>query len=120
MRKVLTLVLLSSISLSGATWADSHSEKEGKHHKRASPEKKVERMTEKLSLTQEQADAILKIMQARHEQAEDIRAQMKAQNMAAQGEIKQLLNAEQQAKYSKMHKNKKQHDGKKRPDCDDD
>jgi Spy/CpxP family protein refolding chaperone len=120
MKTILKLALISSLAIGSATWADSHKHKEGKEHKRPSPEQRVEKMTKKLSLSQEQADEILKVMQAHQKEAEVRRAENKARRMAAQEEIQQILTDEQQAKYSKMHDKMKNKKGMKHGDCDHD
>jgi periplasmic protein CpxP/Spy len=94
--RILGLCMLTvALSLSGgAVWAGDH----GKGH---DPEYYLEKLTEKLSLTQEQQDKILPIMEEKHQKMKDMREQ-------AMGQIEALLTPEQQEKWKTMLEERKQ------------
>jgi len=80
----------------GAVWADGDD-----HGYKHDPKSKIERMTKKLDLTQEQQDKILPILQDKHQKMEALHNQMKEVRQKAMSQIEALLNPEQQEKFRK-------------------
>ena len=121
MKKLMALVLVAGVSVGGEAFASSHKDKEHDHHKYANPEMKVEKMAEKLSLTEEQKAEILSIMQAQHAQMEKMREAMRDSRTKTHDQIDQVLSEEQRKKYQKMRDKKyKDKHGKGHDDCYDD
>lgn len=120
MKRLIALVLAVGVSAGGSVFASSHKDKDYEHRKFANPEMKVERMAEKLSLTEEQQAEVLRIMETQHEQRKQMREAMRESRKKTHDDIKQLLNDEQLKKYQKMLKKKyKDMKDRRHEECDD-
>ncbi len=90
----------------------------GGHGYKYDPKSKLDHMTKKLDLTQEQQDKILPILQDKHQKMEALHNQMKEVRENAMSQIEAQLNPEQQEKYrkakeereAKMKEYKEKHD----------
>lgn len=97
-------MLTAAFSISGAAaWADK--DDKGYGH---DPKAHLEKLTEKLSLTQEQQDKILPIIEEKHQKMEDLFKQMKEIRHEAMGKIEAELNPEQQEKWKDMQEKRKE------------
>ena len=103
--RILGLCMLTvALSLSGAVaWAD-----EGDKGYRHDPKSSLENLTKKLSLTQEQQDKILPIIEEKHQKMEALHEQMKEMRQQAMGKIETELTPEQQEKWKKMQEERKE------------
>ncbi|KZY68918.1 hypothetical protein A3742_08885 [Oleiphilus sp. HI0071] len=129
MNKFKILVLTAIVSVSGAANAGSHKHDGDMHHKHG-PAMKVEKMAEKLSLTEKQKSEILGLMEAQHAQMKKMREAMRESRKQTHEQIEQILNDEQRAQFQAMHDKKhKKMKGKKHGEndhheryehCDDD
>jgi|GEM_PF-1630827 len=114
---IVTALTLTAGALSGVAYA----------HKSKSPERAVERMTERLNLSEEQQGQIKEIFEQRMQAHKNMKENMTAEQrkemyksggreaMKAQMEsqIKALLNADQVALFDQMHGEKEQKNGPK-------
>lgn len=102
--RLMVASLLSSALVFGiaAAWADG-----GGHGYKHDPKSKIERMTKKLDLTQEQQDKILPILQDKHEKMEALHNQMKEVRQNAMSQVEAQLTPEQQEKYRKAKEERK-------------
>lgn len=99
-----TLLLICALSLFGAAaWADG--DDHGYGH---DPKSHLEKLTKKLSLTQEQQDKILPIIEDKHQKMEALHAQMKEIRQQAMGKIEAELTPEQQAKWKEMQEERQE------------
>ena len=87
----------------GAVWAGGD-----RHGYKHDPKSKIERMTKKLDLTQEQQDKILPILEDKHQKMEALHNQMKEVRQNAMSQIEAQLNPEQQEKYRKAKEERKE------------
>ena len=87
----------------GAAWAGG-----GGHGYKHDPKSVLERMTEKLDLTQEQQDKILPILEDKHEKMEALHNQMKEMRQNAMSQIEAQLTPEQQEKFRKAREERKE------------
>lgn len=98
-RKLVVLTALSMALLSGAAMADGHGDK-SKHdkmqHKGDRSEMMVERMTERLGLSDQQAVDIKSLMERHHNGSKEIREAQRSQFEAEMGAI---LTPEQKAMF---------------------
>jgi Spy/CpxP family protein refolding chaperone len=103
--RILGLCMLTvALSLSGAVaWAD-----EGGKGYSHDPKSYLEKLTKKLSLTQEQQDKILPIIEEKHQKMEALHEQMKEMRQQAMGKIETELTPEQQEKWKKMQEERKE------------
>lgn len=120
---ILSCLLMFSLAGAGTAWAC------GGKHKKFDVEKRVEKMTEKLDLTQQQVPQVRSIMQEKqqamkslHDQAktmrgegadrETIKSSLKNDRMAiyerTKGQMQSVLTAEQFAKFESMKKQRKE------------
>ncbi|GJL59162.1 MAG: hypothetical protein NPIRA03_20190 [Nitrospirales bacterium] len=111
---LLTVVL----SLSGATaWADGDG-----HGYSHDPKSKLEKLTKKLDLTEEQQAKILPIIEEKHQKMEGLHQQMKEMRKQAMAKIEAELTPDQQAKWKEMqekrHEKMKKYKEKHGKDCD--
>lgn len=112
---IVTALTLTAGALSGVAYA----------HKSKSPERAVERMTERLNLSEEQQGQIKELYEQRMQEHKSMKENMTAEQrkemyksggreaMKAQMEsqIKALLNADQVALFDQMHADKDHKDG---------
>lgn len=96
--------LLSSTMVFGiaASWAGGDG-----HGYKHDPQSRLERMTKKFDLTQEQQDKILPILQDKHQKMEALHNQMKEVRQNAMSQIEAQLNPEQLEKYRKAREERK-------------
>jgi len=103
-RMMALFMLAVALSLSGAAaWADE--DDKGYSH---DPKSRLEKLTKKLSLTQEQQDKILPIIEEKHQKMEALHEQMKEMRQAAMGKIEAELTPEQQAKWKEMQEERQE------------
>ena len=86
-----------------AAWADGDG-----HGYGHDPKSRLERMTKKLDLTQEQQDKILPILEDKHQKMEALHNQMKEMRQNAMSQIEAQLNPEQQEKFRKAREERKE------------
>ena len=86
----------------GGAWAGG-----GGHGYTHDPKSKLERMTKKLDLTQEQQDKILPILEDKHQKMEALHNQMKEMRQNAISQIEAQLTPEQQEKFQKSREDRK-------------
>jgi Spy/CpxP family protein refolding chaperone len=86
----------------GAAWAGGDG-----HGYKHDPKSKLERMTKKLDLTQEQQGKILPILEDKHQKMEALHNQMKEMRQNAMSQIEAQLNPEQQEKFRKAREERK-------------
>ena len=86
----------------GAAWAGGDG-----HGYKHDPQSRLEKMTKKLDLTQEQQDKILPILQDKHEKMEALHKQMKEMRQNAMSQIEAQLTPEQQEKFQKSREERK-------------
>jgi Spy/CpxP family protein refolding chaperone len=86
----------------GAAWAGGDG-----HGYKHDPKSKLERMTKKLDLTQEQQGKILPILEDKHQKMEALHNQMKEVRQNAMSQIEAQLNPEQQEKFRKAREERK-------------
>lgn len=97
-------MLTMAFSFSGAAaWADK--DHKGYGH---DPKAHLEKLTEKLSLTQEQQDKILPIIEEKHQKMGDLFKQMKEIRHQAMEKIEAELTPEQQEKWQDMQEKRKE------------
>ncbi len=77
-------------------WVEADSRKA-----RHDPNSKLEKMTKRLGLTEEQRSAILPILEEKHQKMQALHEQMKATRQQASEKIEAVLTPEQQVKYKK-------------------
>lgn len=103
-RIIVSGLLSSALVLSmGTAWADGSG-----HGYKHDPQSRLERMTKKLDLTQEQQDKILPILQGKHQKMEALHNQMKDIRKNAMSQIEAQLTAEQQEKFQKAREKRKE------------
>ncbi len=73
----------------------------GKSHHRHTPAEKLDKLTKKLSLTDEQRAAILPILEDKHQKMEALHNQMKEVRQNAMAQVEAQLSPEQQEKFKK-------------------
>ena len=100
---VSSLVSTAMVLGVGAAWAGG-----GGHGYKHNPKSKLERMTKKLDLTQEQQDKILPILEDKHQKMEALHNQMKEVRQNAMSQIEAQLNPEQQEKFRKAREERKE------------
>ena len=105
MARLLGACLLGSslIVSAGAAWAGG-----GGHGHKHDPQSKLERMTKKLDLTQEQQNTILPILQDKHQKMEALHSQMKEVRKNARSQVEAQLTPEQLEKFKKAREERKQ------------
>ncbi len=86
----------------GSAWAGG-----GGHGHKHDPQSKMERMTKKLDLTQEQQDKILPILQDKHHKMEALHNQMKDVRQDAMSQVEAQLTPEQLEKFRKAKEERK-------------
>lgn len=86
----------------GSAWAGG-----GGHGHKHDPQSKMERMTKKLALTQEQQNNILPILQSKHEKMEALHNQMKEVRENAMSQVEAQLTPEQLEKFKKAKEERK-------------
>lgn len=86
----------------GSAWAGG-----GGHGHKHDPQSKIERMTKKLDLTQEQQDKILPILQDKHHKMEALHNQMKDVREKAMSQVEAQLTPEQLEKFKKAREERK-------------
>ncbi len=86
----------------GAAWAGG-----GGHGHKHDPQSKLERLTKKLDLTQEQQGKILPILQDKHQKMEALHNQMKDVRQNAMSQVEAQLTPEQQEKFRKAKEERK-------------
>ncbi len=97
-------MLTAALSLSGAAaWADGDG-----HGYGHDPKAHLEKLTEKLSLTQEQQAKILPIIEEKHQKMEALHQQMKEMRQQAMGKIEAELTPEQQVKWKEMQEERQE------------
>ncbi len=97
-------MLTVALSLSGAAaWADGDG-----HGYGHDPKAHLEKLTEKLSLTQEQQAKILPIIEEKHQKMEALHQQMKEMRQQAMGKIEAELTPEQQVKWKEMQEERQE------------
>lgn len=103
--RMLGLCMLTvALSLSGAVaWADEDGKGYGHD-----PKSYLEKLTKKLSLTQEQQDKILPIIEEKHQKMEALHEQMKGMRQEAMGKIEAELTPEQQEKWKEIQEKRKE------------
>lgn len=87
----------------GSAWAD-----EDDHGYRHDPKSSLEKLTKKLSLTQEQQDKILPIIEEKHQRMQGLHEQMKEIRQQAMGKIEAELTPEQQKKWKEMQEERQE------------
>ena len=103
-RMIVSGLFSSALILSmGTAWADG-----GGHGYKHDPQSRLERMTKKLDLTQDQQDKILPILQGKHQQMEALHNQMKDVRQDAMSQVEALLTSEQQEKFQKAREERKE------------
>lgn len=85
----------------GSAWAG------GGHGHKHDPQSKMERLTKKLDLTQEQQNNILPILQNKHEKMEALHNQMKEVRKNAMSQVEAQLTPEQLEKFKKAREERK-------------
>ena len=102
--RMLVLGMLSTalVFSAGAAWAGGDG-----HGYKHDPKSKIERMTKKLDLTQEQQDKILPILQDKHQKMEALHNQMKEVRQNAMSQVEAQLTSEQQEKFRKAKEERK-------------
>ena len=102
-RLVVAGLLGSSLIIGvGAAWAGGDG-----HGYKHDPQSRLERMTKKLDLTQEQQNKILPILQEKHQKMEALHNQMKEVRQNAIAQVEAQLTPEQQEKYRKAKEERK-------------
>ncbi len=99
---VSSLVSTAMVLGVGAAWAGGDG-----HGYKHDPKSKLERMTKKLDLTQEQQGKILPILEDKHQKMEALHNQMKEMRQNAMSQIEAQLNPEQQEKFRKAREERK-------------
>ena len=84
-------------------WAEAG---EGKHQ--YDPKSKLEKMTKRLSLSEDQQAKILPILQEKHQKMQALHEQMKDARQQAIGKVEALLNPDQLEKFKKYREARKQ------------
>ena len=103
-RIIISGLLSSALILSmGTAWADG-----GGHGYKHDPQSRLEGLTKKLDLTQEQQDKILPILQDKHQKMEALHGQMKDMRKNAMSQIEAQLTPEQQEKFQKAREERKE------------
>ena len=98
------LLLSFALCLFGASaWADDDGKGYGHD-----PKSHLEKLTKKLSLTQEQQDKILPIIEEKHQKMEALYEQMKETRQQAMAKIEAELTPEQQAKWKEMQEERQE------------
>ena len=100
---VSSLVSTAMVLGVGAAWAGGDG-----HGYKHDPKSKLERMTKKLDLTQEQQEKILPILEDKHQKMEALHNQMKEMRQNAMSQIEAQLNPEQQEKFRKAREERKE------------
>ena len=102
--RLMVASLLSSALVFGiaAAWAGG-----GGHGYKHDPKSKLERMTKKLDLQQEQQDKILPILEDKHQKMEALHNQMKDVRQNAMSQVEAQLNPEQLEKFRKAKEERK-------------
>ena len=97
-----SLIVSALILGTGSAWAGG-----GGHGHKHDPQSKIERMTKKLDLTQEQQDKILPILQDKHHKMEALHKQMKDVRQNAMSKVEAQLSPEQLEKFRKAKEERK-------------
>ncbi len=94
--RLCTAILIGSTLIlgTGSAWAGG-----GGHGHKHDPQSKMERMTKKLNLTQEQQEKILPILQDKHHKMEALHNQMKDVRQNAMSQVEAQLTPEQLEKF---------------------
>ncbi len=101
----LFVTILMGIALSlGAGQALAGGKGHGHKH---DPQSKLEKLTKKLELTQEQQDKILPILQDKHQKMEALHNQMKEVRQHAMAQVEAQLTPEQKEKFQKSREERK-------------
>ena len=102
-RIVFSLTLIIAMSMLASTgWAGKKGGGYGHD-----PAAKLEKLTKKLSLTQEQQGKILPILEEKTQKMKALHEQMKEARQQAIGKIEAELNPEQKATYTKMREDRR-------------
>lgn len=101
------VVLVSGMLVVAPGWAGG----KGKHHGH-DPEKKMQKLTKKLGLSEEQQAKVKPILEQKHQKMQELHNQMKQVRKDAQAQIEAQLTPEQVDKYKHMREKYKQ--GKKK------
>lgn len=80
----------------------------GGHGHKHDPQSKLEHLTKKLDLTQEQQDKILPILQDKHQKMEALHDQMKDLRQKAMANVEAELTPEQKEKFKKSREKRKE------------
>ena len=102
--RLIVVGLLSSGLVFDTTAAWAGGDGHGYKH---DPKSRLERMTKKLDLTQEQQDNILPILEDKHQKMEALHKQMKEMRQNAMSQIEAQLTPEQQEKFQKSREERK-------------
>ncbi|GJL52025.1 periplasmic heavy metal sensor [Candidatus Nitrospira salsa] len=103
------MVLVSGVLVAAPGWAGD----KGKHHGH-DPEKKLQKLTKKLELTEEQQAKVKPILEQKHQQLQALHKQMKEIRMNARAQIEAELTPEQVGKLKELRdKHKQCKEGKK-------
>jgi Spy/CpxP family protein refolding chaperone len=86
----------------GTAWAGGDG-----HGYKHDPKSKLEHLTKKLDLTQEQQDKILPILQAKHQKMEALHSQMKEVREQAMAQVEAQLTPAQKEKFQKAREERK-------------
>jgi len=103
------MMLVSGVLVAAPGWAGD----KGSHHGH-DPEKKLQKLTKKLELTEEQQAKIKPILEQKHEQLQALHKQMKDVRMNAQAQVEAQLTPEQVEKLKELREKHKQCKGKKK------
>jgi len=87
----------------GTSWADGDG-----HGYTHDPKSKLEHLTKKLDLTQEQQDKILPILQDKHQKMEALHNQMKETREQAMAQVEAQLTPEQKEKFQKSREERQE------------
>ena len=87
----------------GTSWADGDG-----HGYKHDPKSKLEHLTKKLDLTQEQQDKILPILQDKHQKMEALHNQMKETCEQAMAQVEAQLTPEQKEKFQKSREERQE------------
>ncbi|MEX0900359.1 MAG: periplasmic heavy metal sensor [Gammaproteobacteria bacterium] len=107
MRMTLLTAAALGLTLASGAWANP-GEHGGDRH-----ERHMDRMAERLDLTDSQRAQVEALMKQHHERTADAREQIKKSHEQVRTEIRALLNEDQIAKMEKMHKGKGKGKGRK-------
>ena len=100
------MVLVSGVLIAAPGWAGG----KGKHYGH-DPEKKLQKLTKRLGLSEEQQGKVKSILEEKHHKLQELHKQMKEVRKNARAQIEAQLTPEQVQKFKK-HRDKRKH-GKK-------